>query len=136
MAEAENQDSLYVAQHPNKEIYQGDIFWVEAENSEGSELGQYPHPYVVIQENLFNQSRIHTVVVCALTTNLKKAGLPGNVLLDSGEANLPKQSVIEVSKISSVAKIQLGDKIGTLAQDKIDQVLAGIRFLQSSSFMR
>ena len=101
-----------------------------------SELGHYAHPYVVIQDNLFNHSRIHTVVVCALTTNLKRANAPGNVLLDDGEANLPKQSVIEVSKISSVEKTELGEYIGSLSQQRIDQVLAGMRFLQLSSFTR
>jgi len=67
-------------------INQGDVYWIRSENPEGAELGFYPHPYVVIQDNLLNHSRIHSVVVCALTTNLKQANAPGSVLLEVGEA--------------------------------------------------
>jgi len=112
-------------------INQGDIYWVELENGDEGESG-IPHPYVVVQENVFNHSRIHTVVVCALTSNLKRVSLPGNVLLEVGEGDLPRQSVVEVSKVSSIAKTQLGQYIGTLSQARVQQILAGIRFLQST----
>jgi mRNA interferase MazF len=96
-----------------------------------------PHPSVVIQDNLFNHSRIDTVVVCALTSNLKRASdTPGNLLLDIGEANLPKQSVVEVSKVSSVEKARLGEYIGSLSEQRIRQILAGMRFLQLTFFDR
>lgn len=108
-------------------IHQGDIFWVQPGEAESG----YPHPYVVVQEDLFNHSRIRTVVVCALTTNLRRAGLPGNVLLDAGEANLPRPSVVEVSKISSIEKTRLGESIGSLTRARVEQILAGIRFLQA-----
>jgi len=60
--------------------------------------------------------------------------MPGTVLLDIDEANLPKQSLVEVSKITTVDKTQLGDYIGTLSESRIAQILAGIRFLQRSFF--
>ena len=82
-------------------IRQGDVFWVDPGLPSGSGPG-YRHPYVVIQNNAFNRSRINTVVVCALTSNLKRAGAPGNVLLDIGEADLPRQSVVNVSQIFTV----------------------------------
>jgi mRNA interferase MazF len=107
-------------------INQGDIYWIQ-----GAE-GTIPHPHVVVQDNVFNHSRIHTVVVCALTTNLQRVNLPGNVLLDQGEANLTRQSVVEVAKVSSVEKTQLGDYIGTLSEQRIDQILTGMRFIQRS----
>ncbi|MCB8946125.1 MAG: type II toxin-antitoxin system PemK/MazF family toxin [Ardenticatenaceae bacterium] len=100
------------------------------------ELGYYPHPYVVIQDNLFNHSRVHSVVVCALTTNLKQANAPGNVLLAVGEANLPKPSAVVVSKVSAVPKSQLGEYIGSLSEARIKQILAGMRFLQQSFWER
>ena len=114
-------------------INQGDIYWVQLESSNGQEPA-IPHPYVVIQDDILNHSRIHTVVVCAVTSNLKRASTPGNVLLDVGEANLPKQSVVEVSKVSSVDKTQLGEYIGSLSEQRIDQIVAGMRFLQRSFF--
>ncbi len=117
------------------QINQGDIYWIQSEDP-NSELGYYMHPYVVVQDDLFNHSRIHTVIVCALTTNIKRANAPGNVLLDVDEATLQKQSIVEVSKVSSVYKTQLGDYIGSLSTQRVEQILAGVRFLQASSFVR
>jgi mRNA interferase MazF len=109
-------------------IKQGDIYWIDLGEPSGSEPG-YRHPYVVIQNNLFNRSRINTVVVCALTSNLKRAGSPGNILLEKGEANLPKQSVVNVSQIFTVDKRDLGEKIGALSGRRIGQILDGIHLL-------
>jgi mRNA interferase MazF len=121
---------------PGEAFNQGDVFWIRADNPDEAKLGFYPHPYVVIQDNIFNHSRIQSVVVCALTTNLKQANAPGNVLLEAGEANLPKQSAVVVSKVSAVDKSRLGDYIGTLSQQRIKQILAGMRFLQASFLAR
>lgn len=117
-------------------INQGDVYWIHSEEKTEAELGFYAHPYVVVQDDLFNHSRVKTVIVCALTTNLKRAKDPGNVLLDVGEANLPERSVIVVSKVSSVDKTQLGEQIGALSQTRIEQIFAGMRFLQLSYFTR
>jgi mRNA interferase MazF len=110
-------------------IYQGDIYWVQLDEGEG-----IAHPYVVVQEDVLNHSRITTVVICALTSNIKRASILGNVLLDEGEANLPKQSVVEVSKVSTIEKAQLGEYLGTLTEQRIVQILAGMRFQQRSAF--
>jgi len=116
-------------------INQGDIFWIQLDDLSGSEPG-IRHPHVVIQDNVFNHSRINTVVACALTSNIKRANTPGNVLLDVGEANLPEQSVVEVSKVSTVDKTRLGEYIGSLTERRTNQILAGMRFLQASFFAR
>ena len=109
-------------------IRQGDVFWVDLGEPRGSAPG-YRHPHVVIQNNLFNRSRINTVVVCAITSNLKRASAPGNVLLRKGEANLPKRSVVNVSQIFTVDKADLVEKIGTLSPERIRQILDGVRLL-------
>ena len=109
-------------------INQGDVFWVELEEPSGSEPG-YRHPHVVIQNNVFNQSRINTVVVCVLTSNLKRAEAPGNILLEKGEVNLPKQSVVNISQIFTVDKQALDEKIGTLSRKRVRQILDGIDLL-------
>jgi mRNA interferase MazF len=110
-------------------IHQGDIFWVAAAEPQGLGSG-IPHPHVVVQEDDVHCSGIHTVVVCALTTNRKRVSQPGNVLLEAGEANLPRQSIVEVSKLLTVDKAHLGEFIGSLSQPRIDQILAGIQFVQ------
>ena len=116
-------------------INRGDVFWIAlAEADEPSPASA--HPYVVVQDDVFNHSRITTVVVCALTSNLHRANEPGNVLLDVGEGNLPRQSVVVVSQICSVDKARLGDRIGTLSEARVEQILAGLRFQQVSFFER
>ena len=84
---------------------------------------------VIVQNNVFNRSPLGTVLVCALTTNLRRAKAPGNVLLDENEADLPKQSVIVVSQILTIDKLELIDKIGTLSKGRINEILEGIKLL-------
>ena len=109
-------------------IEQGDVYWIDTDEPFGSEPG-YQHPHVVIQNNVFNYSRIRTTVVCALTSNLQRANAPGNVLLEQGEANLSKQSVVNVSQLFTIDKEQLGAYIGSLSPRRIQQILAGIYLL-------
>ena len=109
-------------------INQGDIFWIDFDSPRGSEPG-YCHPHVVIQNNLFNRSRINTVVVCALTSNIKRADAPGNFILKKGEANLPKKSVVNISQIFTVNRSDLSEKIGSLSKNRILQILQGIKLL-------
>lgn len=81
---------------------------------------------VVIQNNAFNLSRINTIVVCALTSNLARGQSPGNVLLRKGEANLPRRSVVNVSQILTVDRSSLEEKIGALSKDRMREILDGI----------
>jgi len=120
---------------PEAKINRGDIFWIAPVPPQGTRPGP-AHPHVVVQENVFNHSRLTTVIVCALTSNLHRASEPGNVLLEVGEGNLPKQSVVVVSQISSVDKAHLGEWVGALSESRVDQVLAGLRFQQLSFFNR
>lgn len=114
-------------------IDRGDVFWIAPDDSRGSVPG-ISHPHVVVQDDVFNHSRVTTVVVCALTSNLHRANEPGNVLLDEGEGNLPARSVVVVSQVSSIEKSRLGERIGSLSDARVEQILAGLRFQQVSFF--
>jgi mRNA interferase MazF len=116
-------------------IRRGDVYWIGPDESRGSVPGE-PHPHVVVQDDVFNRSRIDTVIVCALTSNLSRATEPGNVLLEPGEGDLSKQSVVVVSQVSSVDKARLGAYIGALSQARVEQIVAGLRFQQASFFDR
>src|SRR5215472_12234000 len=109
-------------------ISQGDVFWVRLGEPSGSAPG-YRHPHVVVQNNLFNRSRISTVIVCVITSNLKRAAAPGNVLLARGEANLPRRSVVNVSQVFTVDKSDLIKKIGTLPHKRLREILDGLRLI-------
>lgn len=116
-------------------ISRGDIFWIAADETRGADPGA-PHPHVVVQENVFNHSRIGTVIVCALSSNLRKASEPGNVLLEPGEGGLERRSVIVASHVSCVYKTRLGAHIGALSQERVDQVVSGLRFVQAAFHRR
>jgi len=109
-------------------IKQGEIYWVGLAEPKGSEPG-YRHPHIVIQNNLFNDSRINTTVVCSLTSNLNRAKAPGNVMLNKGEANLSKQSVVNISQIFTVNKADLIEKIGQVSEKRMLEILDGIKLL-------
>ncbi|HTV23080.1 MAG TPA: type II toxin-antitoxin system PemK/MazF family toxin [Polyangiaceae bacterium] len=115
-------------------IHRGDIYWIAPDASDSAP--SYSHPHVVVQDDVFNHSRITTVIVCALTTNLQRATEPGNLLLDAGEGGLPRQSVVVVSQIESVDKARLGPRIGRLSAERVDQIIRGLRFQQASFFER
>jgi mRNA interferase MazF len=116
-------------------IDRGDIYWIDGDWIDRDHQ-RAAHPHVVVQDDVFNHARVATVVVCALTTNLQRANEPGNVLLDEGEGDLPKRSVVVVSQIDAVDKARLGARIGALSPARVEQVLAGVRFQQASGFTR
>ncbi len=109
-------------------ISQGDIYWLDFGEPEGSEPG-YRHPFVVIQNDAFNKSKISTAVVCALTSNLKLAAAPGNILVKKGEANLPKASVVNISQVMTVDKSDLQEKIGQLTKKRVEEIVSGFEYL-------
>ncbi len=109
-------------------IRQGDVFWAGVVEPSGSAPG-YERPYLIVQNNAFNSSRINTVVVCGLTSNLRRARDPGNVLLAPGEANLREQSVVNISQIVTLDKNHLRARIGSLSSERVREVLRGINLL-------
>jgi len=109
-------------------IRQGEIYWVNLSDPKGSEPG-YRHPHIVIQNNLFNASRISTTVVCSLTSNLNRENVPGNVPLNKGEANLTRKSIVNISQIFTVNKSDLVEKIGPVSKKRMTEVLEGIKLL-------
>ena len=110
-------------------LKQGDIYWTDFGDDPTCSEPAFKRPCVVIQNNVFNESTINTVVVVPLTSNLIRASAMGNVLLNKGEANLSKKSVINISQIMTVNKSDLYKKIGTLTKQRIDELIDGIKLL-------
>lgn len=106
-------------------VTQGDVFWGSLGDPTGSGAG-FRRPVVVVQGDAFNASRLATVVVVPLTSNLRWAAAPGNVLLDSERTGLPKDSVANVSLIVAVDRGVLSERVGHLAEAEVALVLAGI----------
>jgi len=86
---------------------------------------------LVVQANEFNASRIHTVIVAVITSNLRLAAAPGNVLCQTRETGLPRDSVVNVSQLITVDKSLLTERIGLLPARALRQVEAGLRLVLS-----
>jgi mRNA interferase MazF len=104
---------------------QGEVWWAEIPAPSGSEPG-FRRPVVIVQGDAFNRSRVRTVVCVALTGNLRWADAPGNVLLTAGEAQLPRDSVANVTQIVTLDRASLIEQAGTLPHSSLAQILAGI----------
>jgi len=109
-------------------VRQGDIFWIELGVPRGSEPG-YRHPYVIIQNDVFNASKINTTVGIAITSNLSRSAIPGNVRLKESEANLPKPSIVNVTQLLTIDKNDLKEKIGKVSFSRIREILDGLRLV-------
>src|SRR5262250_2418592 len=106
----------------------GEVWWASLRPPTGSGPG-YDRPVLVIQGDDFNESRIRTVVVIAMTTNLKLAAAPGNVLCRNRKTGLPKDSVANVSQVVTVDKTFLTSRAGALPSPLWGQVENGLRLV-------
>ena len=106
-------------------IAQGEVWWADLAEPAGSEPG-FRRPVVVVQADSFNRSRISTVVCVALTSNLRWADAPGNVLLTAKATGLSRDSAANVSQIVTIDRASLTERVGVLPDKKLALVLAGI----------
>jgi mRNA interferase MazF len=106
-------------------ISQGEVWWADLGEPVGSAPG-YRRPVIVVQGDAFNRSRIATALCVPLTSNVKWADAPGNVLLRAPDTGLEKDSVANVSLVIAVDRSVLTERVGKISQRKLDRVLAGI----------
>jgi mRNA interferase MazF len=106
-------------------IAQGEIWWADLPEPSGSEPG-FRRPVIVVQGDAFNRSRIDTVVCVPLTSTLRWADAPGNVLLETRMTGLPKDSVANVSQLVTLDKASLTERVGKLSKARLELVLSGV----------
>ena len=106
-------------------ISQGDVCWASLEDPVGSSPG-FRRPVAIVQGDSFNASRIATTVVVPLTSNLRLAAAPGNVVLSAARTGLPKDSVANVSQIVSIDRALLSGRVGHLPASDLRLILGGI----------
>ena len=111
-------------------ISQGDVWWAELGEPKGSQPG-FRRPVVVVQSDSFNRSRIGTVVCIPLTSNLRLADAPGNVLLETSFTGLAKDSVANVSQPVTLDRESFEEQVGSLRSAKLDLILCGIDLVLS-----
>ena len=106
-------------------ISQGEIWWAELSSPTGSEPG-YRRPVVVVQGDALNRSKLATAGCVPLTSNLRWADAPGNVLLPVRSTNLPKDSVANVSQIVALDRTVLTERVAKLSRAKLELLLSGV----------
>lgn len=106
-------------------ISQGDVWWADLPRPTGSGPG-FRRPVVVIQGDPLNRSRLATIVCVPLTSNLKWADAPGNVLLRTRSTGLPKDSVANVSQVVALDRSLLTERVGKIPAAKLELVLTGV----------
>jgi mRNA interferase MazF len=109
-------------------IRKGSLYWIDFSPGKGSEP-RGRRPGLVIQADALNDSKLNTVIVIAVTSTMKFGELPGNVILKKGEANLPKACVVNTTQLKSVDKSSLTELIGTLSNEKMEEVIAGLKLV-------
>jgi mRNA interferase MazF len=109
-------------------IRQGEVYWLHFGVAEGS-APSGRRPALVVQHDRFNRSTISTTVVAAITSNLRLAGMPGNVRLRRGEAGLPHASVVNISQVRTIDRTRLVDRVGMLGASRMRDVLRGLTLL-------
>jgi mRNA interferase MazF len=105
-------------------IRQGEVYWLRFAGQGSEPEGR--RPAVVVQHDRFNRSAIQTTIVAAITSNLRLAGMPGNVRLRKGEANLPRSSVVNITQLRTVDRDRLAERVGHLAPGRMREVLEGL----------
>ena len=111
-------------------MQRGEIWWASVPASRGSGPG-YRRPVVIVQADSFNRSRIQTVIVATITSNMKVAGSPGNVVLSKRQSKLPKDSVINVSQVITLDRSFLTERITRLPRRPAQELDAGLRLALS-----
>lgn len=109
-------------------MQRGDIWWAKLLEPTGSGAG-YRRPVFVIQADAFTHSRIATVIVVAITSNLRLATAPGNVFLSAKESGLPKDSVVNASQIITLDKSLLDEYVGRVNARTLTHVEEGVRLV-------
>jgi len=106
----------------------GEVWWASLPEPTGSGPG-FRRPVVIVQSNPFNESRISTVVVAVVTSNLALAGAPGNVRIGKSDSGLPKASVVNVSQLLTLDRGLLTDRIKSLPSKVLGQVNEGLQLV-------
>ena len=107
-------------------IQRGELWWASLPEPSGSEPA-YRRPVLVVSADPFNRSSIATVIVLSITSNVRLANAPGNVLLSSRRSGLPRDSVANVSQLATLDKSRLTDRIGALPEPLMRRVEDGLR---------
>ena len=106
----------------------GEVWWAQLPDPSASEPG-YRRPVVIIQSDSFNRSRLRTIIAVVLTSNIRLAEAPGNLLIPASESGLPRDSVANVSQVITVDRNFLTEKAARLPSKSLRSIEEGLRLV-------
>jgi mRNA interferase MazF len=106
-------------------VAQGDVCWADLPEPTGSGPG-FRRPVIVVQSDAFNRSAIATIVCIPLTSNLRWAQAPGNILLPARATGLPRDSAANTSQIVAIDRALLTERVGRVSRSQLEAILGGI----------
>jgi mRNA interferase MazF len=109
-------------------IERGQVWWTDLGEPAGSEPG-FRRPVLIVQSDAFNRSRLRTVIAVVLTSNLRLVDAPGNVLIPAKAADLPKDSVANVSQVITIDRDFLSEPAGRIRGQLLKDVENGLRLV-------
>jgi len=104
----------------------GEVWWADLAEPRGSEPGKR-RPVLIVQEDSLTRSRLCTVMVVPITSNLKRAAAPGNVTLARSHSGLRVESVALGCQVLTIDKEFLTSRIGTLPSSTMARIDSGLR---------
>ena len=111
-------------------VERGEIWWADLPEPKGSMPG-YKHPILIIQSDKFNRSELETVIGVIITTNLRLAKMPGNILLLPRQSGLSQDSIVSITQIVSANKSDLLEYVGIISANKMEQIENSLRLVLS-----
>ncbi|PKL09146.1 MAG: mRNA interferase MazF2 [Spirochaetae bacterium HGW-Spirochaetae-7] len=109
-------------------MIRGEIWWADFGIPFGSEPG-FRRPVLIVQDDAFNKSKINTVIVIPLTTNMIFENAPGNVFLGKAESGLSKDAVVVVPQIGVIDKVRLSERAARLSKTNMEEVHDGLKLV-------
>lgn len=111
-------------------IERGEIWWANLGEPRGSSSG-FHRPILVVQSDFFNRTQINTLIAAIITTNLRLANMPGNISLSRKASGLDKESVVNISQLFTLDRVDLLEYVGNISARKMEQVEKGLRLVLS-----
>ena len=107
-------------------IQRGDVYWVDLGEPRGSRPAKR-RPVLIVSDDIYNSSKLATVVAVTLTGTIRLGDMPGNVHIAKGEAGMSRESVVNVTALVTLDKTELGRRTGRVRPPTLERVDGGLR---------
>lgn len=107
-------------------IQRGEIYWVDLGEPKGSRPTKR-RPVLIVSDDLYNSSKLATVVAVTITGTLRLGDMPGNVRIAKGEAGITRDSVANVTALVTLDKTELARRTGRVRPPTLERIDHGLR---------